>query len=137
MIFISQIAKARDYKLAVLIALIGPVFSSPLLADTNQEHMARFHGEQYAEASAEDLKMIRLAAIGYGAKQGLKSMGVDYKQLKHYYREITEYALTPKTSLVLEYDRVNLKAKFLDGSVMTELSGQSDGEVGLAVKLAF
>ena len=118
-------------------ALLTCVAVQPALADTNQDLLARYHQGygQFEDQGAE--RKATLALVGYGAKQGLIAAGVDYRQTKQALKRVLVHSLTNETRLIVLPTRINLQSSHLDGTLVTELIGRPDGEVGFAVKLPF
>ncbi len=134
---ISPLASPFGRQLAPLLIVFGALLPRSVLADALQVHLSRYHQGYSVDASPELLRKVRLAAVGYGAKQGLKSVGVDHRQVKRFYRRISVHPLTRQSALLLEPNRINLQTRYFDGSLVTELSGKSDGEIGLSFEIPF
>lgn len=120
--------------LIVLLSAVSPV----TLADPLQDHLGLYHdGYSSEETDSDQLRMARLAVLGYGAKQGLKSMGVDYRQAQQVFKRLTVHSVTATSVLLIEPNRINFLTRHQEGAFMTELSGKPDGEVGLSIKIPF
>ncbi|MEH6648817.1 MAG: hypothetical protein V7707_02185 [Motiliproteus sp.] len=122
----------------VLVLAVQFLALSSVSAGALEDHLGRYH-DGYGSKTADDeqLKMARLAVIGYGAKQGLKSMGVDYQQAKTLLKRLTVHSITPSSSVMIEPERINFMTKHHEGAFITELSGKADGEIGLSLKVPF
>ncbi len=121
-----------------LILIAQPFTLSSASADALQEHLGRYHdGYGPQAADPEQLRMARLAVLGYGAKQGLKSLGVDYRHAKQVLKNLTVHSVTATSTLMIEPERINFLTQHHEGAFVTELSGKADGEIGLSLKIPF
>ncbi|RDE18814.1 hypothetical protein DV711_14435 [Motiliproteus coralliicola] len=124
--------------LAALLLGVASLMVSAVQAGGLEEHLGRYH-EGYGPQVDQDeaWRKVKLGALGYGARKGLDSLGVDYKQAKHLYKRATVHRISDRSAVVLEPNRVNFMTRHLDGSLVTEFSGRTNGDVALEIKLPF
>ena len=129
----------RPWILGVTLLMVAGWTAAPLQAAGLDEHLSRYHDgyTQSVDNQDEIWRKAKIAALGYGAKQGLKSAGVDYRQVKSAYRRATVHSVMDSSAVVIQPNRINFLTRHLDGALVTELSGRTNGDVALEVKLPF
>lgn len=127
----------RLFSCALILAVQFFTLSSAS-ADALQDHLGRYHDGYGSQTDdREKLKMARLAVLGYGARQGLESMGIDYQEAKTLFKKLTVHSVTPSSAVMIEPEGINFMTQHHDGAFMTELSGKADGEIGLTLEIPF
>lgn len=127
------------YSLAgLLLGVASSVMVTAVQAEGLEDHLGRYHEGYGAQTDQDEAwRKVKLGALGYGARKGLDSLGVDYKEMKGLYKRATYHQVSERSAVVLEPHRVNFMTRHLDGSLVTEFSGRTNGDVAFEIKLPF